>query len=465
MKTLRLKPTSICMAVLASMIGLAGCGSGTSDTGSTSSTPAPSAASSSAVAKATEAPKAEKISLTFFTNNSDRTVGQGKLEQQLIDEYMQKNPNIQIKVETLSPDPQFQDKIKVYNASNQLPDIISAWGNTNYLKPLVNNNALAEINKDELKDMGFIPASLDGFSFDGKLYGLPRNSDFWVLYYNKKMFADNGLQVPKTEAELLDVVTKLKAKKIVPIAMDGREAWTSGLWFDTLLQRASGTWDTSKKGMDRSGTFADPAVAQAAGAMQKWIKAGAFGDGFLNQDYGAARNMFGQGKAAMFMMGEWEMGMAADTNFSEEVRNNIGAFPIPGMEEGKGSIEDLTAWFGGGYAVSNNSKHKKEAIEFLKWMFRPDGWAKGVWQNGITFPAQKYDQFMTGKETEVQKDLTRIFNGSKTFSGTASQDKFTPDTQKTYYDSLQKLESNKMTPEEFSKVIDEAADKSAKASK
>jgi raffinose/stachyose/melibiose transport system substrate-binding protein len=459
MKTMRLKQASISLTVLASMIGLAGCGT------STTTAPAPSAEAASTLPKPTEAPKAEKVSLTFFTNNSDRLVGQGKLEQQLIEAYMQKNPNIQIKVETLSPDPQYQDKIKVYNASNQLPDIISAWGNTNFLKPLVNNKALAEINKDELKDMGFIPASLDGFSFDGKLYGFPRNSDFWVLYYNKKLFADNGLQVPKTEADLLNVVTKLKAKKIVPIAMDGREAWTSGIWFDTLLERASGTWDTSKKGIDRSGSFADPAVEQAAGSMQRWVKAGAFGDGFLNQDYGAARNMFGQGKAAMFMMGEWEMGMAADTNFSEEVRNNIGAFPIPGVEGGKGSADDLTAWFGGGYAVSNNSKHKKEAIEFLKWMFRPDGWAKGVWQNGITFPAQKYDQFMTGKETEVQKDLTKIFNASKTYSGTVAQDKFTPDTQKTFYDAIQKLESNKMTPQEFSKVIDEAADKSAKASK
>ena len=33
-------------------------------------------------------------------------------------------------------------------------------------------------------------------------------------------------------------------------------------------------------------------------------------------DYGASRNLFGQGKAAMYLMGSWEMGLAADTNFS-----------------------------------------------------------------------------------------------------------------------------------------------------
>ncbi|UJF31897.1 ABC transporter substrate-binding protein [Paenibacillus hexagrammi] len=448
--------------LLATVIALAGCGSGASQVAGPDS---PDVQASEPSAAYTQAAKGENITLSFFTNNSDRSVGQGRLEQELIDDYMKLNPNITIKVETLSPDPQYQDKIKVYNASNLLPDIISAWGNTNFLKPLINNNALAEINRDELGDMGFIPSSMDGFSFDGKLYGIPRNSDFWVLYYNKKIFADNGLQIPRTEADLMHVIETLRSKKIVPIAMDGREAWTSGIWFDTLLQRASGTWDTSRKAMDRSGTFTDPATMEAARAMQRWVKAGAFGEGFLNQDYGAARNMFGQGKAAMFMMGEWEMGMAADTNFPEEVRNHIGAFPIPSIEGGKGSPEDLTAWFGGGYAVSNNSKHKKEAIAFLRWMFRPDGWSKSVWQNGITFPAQTYDQYLTGKETEIQNDLTRIFGGSKTYSGTVAQDKFSSDTQKTYYDSIQKLEGLKMTPEDFVKVIDEAADKSAKATK
>ncbi|GIO11354.1 hypothetical protein J19TS2_09090 [Cohnella xylanilytica] len=470
MKTATWKKASVGMAVLAASVSLAACGgnngnnggNAASPSGSASASESPSAsASASPSASASEAPK--KVTLSFFTNNSDRTVGQGKMEQDLIDAYMKENPNVTIKVETLSPDPQFQDKIKVYNASNALPDIITSWGNTNYLQPLIASGALAEFNRDSLKDYGFVDAALDGFSSDGKLYGIPRNSDFYVLYYNKKIFADNGIQVPATEADLMAAIETLKSKKIVPIAMDGRDTWTSGIWLDTLIQRASGTWDTSKKAMDRTGSFKDPAVVKAAGDMQKWIKAGAFGNGFLNQDYGAARNMFGQGKAAMYMMGQWEMGMASDENFPKEIRDNIGAFPFPTSEGGQGKATDLPAWFGGGYSVSAKSPNKDEAIKFLEWMFKPDNWAKGVWQNGITFPAQKYDQFMTGNETSVQKDLSAIFNGATSYSGTVAQDKFTSDTQKTFYDSIQQLEGNRMKPEDFANVIDDAADKSAKA--
>ena len=44
---------------------------------------------------------------------------------------------------------------------------------------------------------------LDGFKKDGKLYGLPRNTDVAGFYYNEKMFKENGWTVPKTYDELL----------------------------------------------------------------------------------------------------------------------------------------------------------------------------------------------------------------------------------------------------------------------
>ncbi len=471
MNLMKSKTLLMALTLALTAVTISACGGNNGNDKASSAPPASDAASPSAKASdapspsADPSPSAEPYTLTFFTNNSDRTVGQGLMEQQLIDQYVKENPNVTIKVETLSPDPQFQDKIKVYNASNSLPDIFTAWGNTNFLTPLINSGALAEIDRSTLGEHGFIDAALDGFSKDGKLYGIPRNSDFFAIYYNKKIFADNGIEVPTTEADLFAAFDKLKAKNIVPIAMDGRDQWVSGLWLDNMIQRASGTYDTSKNAMDRTGSFKDPAVVKAAATMQKWIDAGAFGKGFLNQDYGAARNMFGQGKAAMYMMGEWEMGMASDENFPQEVRDNIGAFPFPTIDGGQGKTTDITAWFGGGYAVANNSKHKAEAIAFLTWMFKPENWAKGVWQGGITFPGQKYDQFMTGSETSVQKDLSAIFNSATSYSGTVAQDKFTADTQKTFYDAISQLELKKTTPENFANTIDGAAEKSAQDSK
>lgn len=458
MKGKFLKKAGLSAAALIMAFGLAACGNSNNKSESTVS----NNNSESTATNSGEGNNAAKdpYTLTFFTNNSDRSVGQGKLEQDLIDQYVKENPNVKIKVETLSPDSQYQDKIKIYNASGELPDIISSWGSSAFLKPLVDSGALAEIDRSTLADAGFVEGSLESFTFGDKLYGFPRNSDFWVIYYNKKIFADNDIQVPTTEADLLKAIDVLEAKKIIPIAMSGRDTWTSSLWLDTMLQRVAGNWDVAK-----NGNFDDPVTVAAATAMQRWIDAGAFGTGFLSQDYGAARNMFGQGKAAMFMMGEWEMGMASDTNFPDDVRNNIGAFTFPTLEGGKGTTSDLGAWFGGGYSVSNKSEHKAEAIQFLTWMFEPENWAKGVWQNGITFPAQKYDQFMTGQETPVQEDLSKIFNNASSYSGIFAHDTFTADATKLFEDAIQMLEIGKINPSEFSKAIADATKKSVDGSK
>ena len=49
------------------------------------------------------------------------------------------------------------------------------------------------------------------YDIDGKTYALPYRTDFWVLYYNKKMFDDAGIQYPEnlTWDEYEDLAKKL----------------------------------------------------------------------------------------------------------------------------------------------------------------------------------------------------------------------------------------------------------------
>lgn len=44
--------------------------------------------------------------------------------------------------------------------------------------------------------------------------------------------------------------------------------------------------------------------------------------------------------------------MALNEDIPEEVRDNIRAFVMPAVADGKGTATDLAAWNGGGYAVS-----------------------------------------------------------------------------------------------------------------
>lgn len=72
----------------------------------------------------------------------------------------------------------------------------------------------------------------EGFKKDGKLYGLPRNTDVAGFYYNEKMFKDNGWEVPAAYDELLDLAQKISGA--------GLHHWpwmaeTAGRWQSTCL--------------------------------------------------------------------------------------------------------------------------------------------------------------------------------------------------------------------------------------
>ena len=161
----------------------------------------------------------DEITLKVFSNLPDRKNGQGLVEQEIIDEYMQENPNVNIEVEALDEEA-YKTKFKAYSMEG-MPDVVSIWGQPAFLDEVLDAGVLAELNQDDYADYNFVSGSLDGFMKDGKLYGLPRNTDVAGFYYNAKMFEDNGWEVPTTYDELLDLAAKINEQGIVPLAMDG----------------------------------------------------------------------------------------------------------------------------------------------------------------------------------------------------------------------------------------------------
>lgn len=398
----------------------------------------------------------ENITLSFFTALADRTNGLGKVEQDIIDQYMAENPHVDIKVEALQDEP-YKAKVKVYSSTNDLPDIMQVWGQPSFIQPLIDNNLLAELNEGDFSNLGFVEGSFDGFAANDKLYGLPRGADFLVLYYNKKIFADNGLTAPTTIEELDQVNAALRSKGINPIAINGMDGWSVPIWFDYVLQRQTGSFDNMDQALRGEKAFTDAEFVTAATAMQKFAQDKGFADGFLTADYGAARNLFGQEQSAMYLMGNWEAGLATDENFSEQFRQNVAAISYPGSSAGK--VTDLASWYGGGYSIAANSPHKEEAVKFLQYMFQPERWAKMVWEADAGTPAQKFEQFLTGKETELQKQLVAIFNSATSSSGTPIHDSATDEFKQVVMDAHQSLLVGQITPEQFAQTLEDAAGK------
>lgn len=363
----------------------------------------------------------EIITLKLFSNLPDRKTGQGLVEQMIIDEYMEENQNIKIQVEALD-DEAYKTKFKAY-AMEEMPDIVNIWGQPSFLDEIVEAGILAELNGENYAEYKFLEGSLDGFTYDGKLYGLPRNTDVQCIYYNQKIFQDNGWEIPATYDQLLDLAKEMNQAGIIPMAMDGGDGWPLAVYFSDLLYKLSGSEcsDIINYAIE-TGDFSNENMQKAAELLKEAADAKLFQKGYDSQDYSTAINLFVNGQAAMFYMGSWEASMALNGEIPEEIRTNIRVFTMPVVEGGKGTPADIAAWNGGGYAVSADSKVKEEAIDFLNYMYRLDKLSKYGWENGVGMSAQDQSEYMTGEETELQQQIVDILNHAASVSGTPIND-------------------------------------------
>lgn len=403
---------------------------------------------------------ADTITIRFMSNLPDRTANQGKLEQLIMDNYTKENPNVRFELETLQDNP-YDQKTKVYMAANDLPDIMYMQGFKSKIEPFVKGNYLLGFDPKEFAGYTFIPGSLTGYTYGGKVYGLPRNSDFNVLYYNKALFDRFSLKAPTSLSDMENAIKVFVASGVIPIAMPGKDQWPEALLIQEMILKVSGSQSKIYDALSRKTKFAgDADFLKAIGILQGWTKAGAFQKSFVMDDYGAANNLFVQGKAAMYYMGEWEMGMAGNDQFPDSFRANVRATAFPALA-GKVKATDLLVWHGGGYSVSAKSKVKDEAVKFLKYLYAPENWAKNAWQLGICFPAQKFDSFKTGSENQLQLDLMGMFSSITSTSGTPLIDSSTPKFKDGSIKAAQEVIGLLTTPEKYLAQLDSLAQEAA----
>ena len=172
-----------------------------------------------------------------------------------------------------------------------------------------------------------------------------------VMWYNKKVFADNGLQPPTTWDEFFQVGDVLKAKGIVPLVIGTKEGWEAGHTFETMLVSFLGA--DGYKGLWTGATpWTDPKVTQALEAFKKVMT-------YANTDYSAltwsdAAQYLVDGKGAMHIMGDWTDGW-----FTSKGYKDYGWAPVPGT---KGIFDALSDSF----AAAKGAKNQANLENWLK---------------------------------------------------------------------------------------------------
>ena len=118
---------------------------------------------------------------------------------------------------------------------------------------------------------------------------------------------------------------------------------------------------------------------------------------------------------------------------------------------------DLAAWNGGGYAVTQNSAVRDEAVKLLNYMFLPENWSKIAWENGVCMSAQNYADFLTGEETSVQLAFTDIISSAASITGVTFNDLGDSAFKTNSEDLSAELAIGMVSPEEFIAQLEAAA--------
>jgi glucose/mannose transport system substrate-binding protein len=204
-------------------------------------------------------------------------------------------------------------------------------------------------------DKNMPPFLLDQLKINGEIYTVPVNIHRSnVMWYNIKLFKDNGLEPPKTMDDFFTVAEAFKAKGILPIAVGGSNKFEASHTFESVLLATFGPEDYVKLWDGTTTMWDDPRAAQAITTFGKLL-------GYSNTDRTAlgwadAMQQVLDGKAAMTIMGDWAHGFALSKG--KKVNVDYGWAPSPGTE---GSF----IWLSDSFGLAKGAPDPEQASAWL----------------------------------------------------------------------------------------------------
>ncbi|MFC4455523.1 ABC transporter substrate-binding protein [Deinococcus sonorensis] len=197
---------------------------------------------------------------------------------------------------------------------------------------------------------------------DGKTtFCVPMASVIHGFLYDKAVFKELGLKEPKTEAEFLALLNKVKAGgKYAPLVMGTKDQWESATMGYQNIGPTVWRGETGRKGLiSGSAQYNKGGFLAAFQSLAKWKP-------FLPQGYQAlaypdAQNLFAQGRGAVYPAGSWDIGTFRGMN----PKLDLGAFPPYSIAGQKCVIDDHPDI---GMGINSASKNKEAARTFLNWV-------------------------------------------------------------------------------------------------
>lgn len=283
---------------------------------------------------------------------------------QIVADFQAANPDITVSVDVSDWD-SYWTKLKTLLAANTPPDLfaIDAPYYLDYKSKDVLLNIQSYIDEEPTVLDGVYPATLTAYKTPDGYFGLPRDFQTIVVFYNKDMFDAAGLPYPAADWTYDDLRATAQA---LTLDVDGdgitdQFGFSTDLW-DMELFWGSAIW---AHGGDIFNADYTKTLIGSPEARQAWQFAydlmfvdKSMPDSNTTGQYGG--DLFLAGKAAMTTIGHWAVPSYAEAGFA------FDAAPMP-----VGPAGQATSVNSAGFVIAKGSKFPDASWQFLKFVISP----------------------------------------------------------------------------------------------
>lgn len=296
--------------------------------------------------------------------------------------FEEKYPHIKVETQH-APWSNYFDRLQTQWAAGESPDVMFLTNVPSYASKGVLKDLTGLIEDEGFDVNQFTEAQLKNFEYDGKLYGLPRDNDTKVFFYNKKLFDEANLPYPEEGwtwndlREYAKALTKEENGKVVQYGVAFEPAWwrlwvtsNGGEIFDDPVNPTTTTMNEPE---------AVEAIQFLADLMNEDKSAPSFD---LQRDSSNVSQLFMTGQVAMVFGNH-----ALIPNFmeAEDLEWDIVGMP---RAEGKDPVNVAA---GAGYVISENTEHLEEAFLLWSFLLGPEG-QEIFTESGVLVPGSKEAQ-------------------------------------------------------------------------
>lgn len=273
----------------------------------------------------------------------------------------------------------YKERIRTSVGSGDAPTLIMSWSG-GPLAEYVDQDRVIDLSGevDELEERVHDSVWENGV-VDGSVYAVPVTDVApVVMYYNKALFEEVGLEVPQTWSEVEEAIEVFNDNDITPFSVAGGSVWPALMWLQYLTDRHGGEEVFQAVVDGEPGAWDHESILFALETLQWLGTEGGFDEETftgVTADQNEDARLLADGEAAMLVQGSWVF-LTMHDDFPEFAESgDLGWTTFPELEDGAGDPTNLVGNPTQFFSVSADAAEEEQeiALDYLSdWVYNDD---------------------------------------------------------------------------------------------